>query len=132
MATGALTDAGRDTRTHGGTGESALPAEPVRLDKWLWAARFFKTRGLAAAAIAGGRVEVNGARARHARAVRPGDTVRLRLGPYEYLLTVRRCTARRGPASEAALLFEEDPAGRARRAHLAEQHRLAAQAFRFG
>ncbi len=60
---------------------TAPAAGPVRLDKWLWAARFFKTRGLAADAIAGGRVQVNGARAAHAKMVRPGDAVRVRLGP---------------------------------------------------
>jgi ribosome-associated heat shock protein Hsp15 len=113
-------------------GAGATPEEPVRLDKWLWAARFFKTRGLAAEAIAGGRVEVNGLRARHAKTVRPGDQVRLQLGPYEHLLTVRALSVRRGPAREAALLFEEDPGGRARRLHLAEQHRLAAHSFGYG
>jgi len=107
-------------------------AEAVRLDRWLWAARFFKTRGLAAAAIAGGKVDVNGARARHAKTVRAGDGVRLRLGPYEHLLTVRAVSARRGPASEAARLFEEDAAGKARRLHLAEQHRIAAHSFTYG
>jgi len=114
------------------SGASAAPPEPVRLDKWLWAARFYKTRGLAAEAIAGGRVEVNGARAKHARTVRPGDQLRLRLGPFEHLLTVRALSARRGPAAQAALLYEEDPEGKARRLHLAEQHRLAAHAFSYG
>jgi ribosome-associated heat shock protein Hsp15 len=104
----------------------------VRLDRWLWAARFFKTRGLAAEAIAGGRVAVNGAQARHAKTVRAGDTIRVRLGPYEHLLTVRAVAVHRGPAAQAALLFEEDPAGKARRLHLAEQHRLAAHAFGHG
>jgi ribosome-associated heat shock protein Hsp15 len=110
----------------------AAPPEPVRVDKWLWAARFFKTRQLAAGAIAGGRVEVNGARAKHAKTVRPGDAIRLRLGPYEHLLTVTALSARRGPASEAARLYAEDPEGKARRLHLAEQHRLAAHAFTNG
>ncbi len=113
-------------------GGGATSPEPVRLDRWLWAARFFKTRGLAADAIAGGRVEVNGARAKHARTLRAGDTVRLRLGPYEHLLTVRAVSVRRGPAAEAARLYEEDPAGKARRLHLAEQHRLAAHSFSYG
>ena len=108
------------------------PPEPVRVDKWLWAARFYKTRGLAADAIAGGRVQVNGARARHAKTVKPGDQIRLRLGPYEHLLTVRAVSVRRGPAPQAALLYEEDAAGKARRLLLAEQHRLAAQAFTYG
>lgn len=112
-------------------GEATAP-EPVRLDKWLWAARFYKTRGLAAEAIAGGRVEVNGAPAKHARTVRPGDQLRLRLGPFEHLLTVRALSARRGPAAQAALLYEEDPDGKARRLHLAEQHRIAANAFSYG
>ena len=112
--------------------QGAAPLEPVRLDKWLWAARFYKTRGLAGEAIAGGRIEVNGARARHARTVRPGDQLRLRLGPYEHLLTVRALSVRRGPAAQAALLYEEDPAGKARRLHLAEQHRVAAHAFSYG
>ena len=112
--------------------QGAAPLEPVRLDKWLWAARFYKTRGLAAEAIAGGRIEVNGARARHARTVRPGDQLRLRLGPYEHLLIVRALSVRRGPAAQAALLYEEDPAGKARRLHLSEQHRLAAHAFSYG
>jgi ribosome-associated heat shock protein Hsp15 len=115
-----------------GPGPGGDAAEAVRLDKWLWAARFFKTRGLAADAIAGGRVQVNGARARHAKTVRPGDAVRLRLGPYEYRLTVRAASAHRGPAAVAAGLYDEDPAGRAERLRLAEQHRLAAHAFVFG
>ena len=104
----------------------------MRLDKWLWAARFFKTRGLAATAIEGGRVQVNGARAKRARTVRPGDVVRVRLGPYEHLVTVRVASAHRGPASEAAQLYAEDPEAKARRLRLAEQHRLAAQAFSYG
>lgn len=109
-----------------------MAEEGVRVDRWLWAARFFKTRGLAADAIAGGRVEVNGAKAKPSRNVRPGDQVRLRLGPYEHLVTVRALSVRRGPASEAATLYEEDPAGRARRLKLIEQHKLAAQSFDFG
>ncbi len=114
-----------------GSGRAA-PPEAVRLDKWLWAARFFKTRALAARAIAGGRVEVNGARAAHAKTVRAGDALRVRLGPYEHLLTVRAVSLRRGPATEAAKLFEEDAAGRARRLHLLEQHRLAQHSFGYG
>jgi ribosome-associated heat shock protein Hsp15 len=116
----------------GDRGAGATAPEPVRLDKWLWAARFFKTRGLAAGAIAGGRVEVNGARAGHAKTVRVGDAIRLRLGPYEHLLAVRAVSVHRGPAAQAALLYEEDPASKARRLHLAEQHRLAAHSFSYG
>ena len=118
-----------DARPHA-TG--AAPAEPLRVDRWLWVARFFKTRGLAAEAIAGGRVQVNGARARHAKTVRPGDVIRIRLGPYEHLVTVLAVSARRGPAAVAAQLYAEDPESKARRLHLAEQHRLAAHAFTDG
>ena len=78
--------------------------EPVRVDKWLWAARFFKTRALAAEAIDGGKVEINGHKPKPARPVHMGDEVRLRLGPYEYLLSVRGLSGRRGPASEAVKL----------------------------
>jgi len=112
--------------------EPAAADEPVRLDKWLWAARFFKTRALATDAIAGGRVEVGGARAKPGRHVRAGDVVRLRLGPYEHLVTVRALSAHRGPAAAAALLYEEDPATRAERERLREQHRVAAHAFAHG
>ena len=115
----------------GGAGRGA-PRSSVRLDKWLWAARFFKTRALAAEAIAGGKVKVNDQAPKPAKAVRLGDVIRLRLGPYEYLLTVRVLSARRGPAVEAAKLYVEAPAGRARRERLAEQHRLASIAFAHG
>ena len=107
-------------------------AEPVRLDKWVWAARFFKTRALAAEAVAGGRVEVGGHRVKPGRDVRVGDVVRVRLGPYVHVVTVRALSGRRGPAAEAAKLYEEDPASRAEREKLREQHRLAAHAFAFG
>lgn len=85
----------------------------VRLDKWLWAARFYKTRSLAGEAIAGGKVEVNGERAKRARPLQVGDQVRVRQGPYEHLVAVRELSARRGPASDAAGLYEETPASRA-------------------
>ncbi|HEX7025413.1 MAG TPA: RNA-binding S4 domain-containing protein [Gemmatimonadales bacterium] len=106
------------------------PAEEhaeARLDKWLWAARFFKTRSLAAEAIAGGKVEVNGEKPKRARSVRPGDRIRIRLGPYEHRITVLAAATRRGSAAVAAGLYEEDPAGKAARERLAEQHRLAAR-----
>jgi ribosome-associated heat shock protein Hsp15 len=97
----------------------------LRLDSWLWAARFFKTRAIAAAAVDGGKVEVNGARAKRAKALKPGDRVRLRKGPFEYQLTVRGLAQRRGPPAAAAALYEEDPATRAARERLAEQLRIA-------
>ena len=80
----------------------------VRLDKWLWAARFFKTRALAVEAIDGGRVHVNGERVKRAKLIGVGDTVRVRHGPLEYLVHVRDLSERRGPAREAATLYEED------------------------
>jgi len=105
---------------------------PVRVDKWLWAARFYKTRALAADAVAAGRVEVGGHHVKPGRDLKVGDVVRVRIGPYVHLVTVRALSAHRGPAAEAALLFEEDPAARAEREKLREQHRLAAHAFAFG
>jgi ribosome-associated heat shock protein Hsp15 len=103
--------------------------DSVRLDKWLWAARFFKTRSLATDAVAGGKVEVNGERAKPAKAVKPGDEVRLRVGPYEHILIVRDLGERRGPASVAATLYEETEASRAERERLTAQLRMAPAAF---
>ncbi len=104
----------------------------ARLDLWLWAARFFKTRRLAVEAIEGGRIEVRGAHAKPSKAIHVGDQIRIRLGPYEHLVAVRGLSERRGPASAAVLLYEEDPATKERRLHLAEQHRLAGQSFAYG
>jgi ribosome-associated heat shock protein Hsp15 len=101
----------------------------VRLDKWLWAARFFKTRSLAAEAIAGGKVQVNGDRAKRARPVQVGDQIRVRLGPYEHYVVVRALSARRGPASAAAELYEERPDSIAARATLALQLKSLHAAF---
>ena len=106
--------------------------EEVRVDKWLWAARFFKTRALAADAITGGKVELHGHKPKPGKTVRVGDTLRVRLGPYEHIVTVRGLSERRGPASEAVKLYEEDPAGKARREKLAEQHKIAATSFAHG
>lgn len=96
----------------------------VRLDKWLWAARFFKTRALAVEAIGGGKVLVNGARAKRAKALHVGDRIRLRLGPYEHHLTVRGLSERRGPHAEAIQLYEEDATAKQAREALAAQHKL--------
>lgn len=96
----------------------------VRLDKWLWAARFYKTRSLAAGAIAGGKVQVNGERPKRAKLIQVGDRVRVRQGPFEYQLVVRGLSARRGPAREAAALYEESAEGRRAREALAEQLQL--------
>ena len=93
----------------------------IRLDKWLWAARFFKTRALAAEAVEGGKVQVNGDRPKRARPLQVGDEIRVRLGPYQHTIMVRALSARRGPASEAAGLFEETAASRRAREALAIQ-----------
>jgi ribosome-associated heat shock protein Hsp15 len=79
----------------------------VRLDRWLWAARFFKTRSLASEAINGGKIQLNGRRAKRAKQVRLGDEVRIRKGPYEQLVVVRGLADKRGPAKVAQGLYEE-------------------------
>jgi ribosome-associated heat shock protein Hsp15 len=101
----------------------------VRLDKWLWAARFFKTRALASEAIGGGKVQVNGDRAKRARPLQVGDEVRVRLGPYEHLVVVRALSARRGPAAAAAELYQERPDSVAAREALAVQLKTLHAAF---
>ena len=106
-----------------------MAGRPVRLDKWLWAARFFKSRSLAAEAIASGKVAVRGERVKPAHDVKPGDEVRVRLGPYDHVLTVKGVSERRGPAAQAALLYEETEASRAAREKLRWQLRHAAPVF---
>jgi len=102
-----------------------MTEDTVRLDKWLWAARFFKTRAVAAQAIGSGKVLVNDTKAKRAKTLHTGDRLRVRRGPFEYLLTVRVLSQRRGPAAVAATLYEEDPAGKAVRERLAHQLRTA-------
>ena len=93
----------------------------MRIDKWLWAARFFKTRTLAAQAIEAGHVSVNGERAKAAKMVKPGDRVVVRRPPFEHAVVVKGLSERRGPASEAALLYAETEESRARRTVLAAE-----------
>jgi ribosome-associated heat shock protein Hsp15 len=93
----------------------------VRLDKWLWAARFYKTRSLAAEAIDAGRVEVNGDRAKRSRAVTIGDTLRIRKPPFEQVVEVSAESEQRGPASVAATLYAETAESRKARETLAAQ-----------
>ena len=95
----------------------------VRLDKWLWAARFYKTRGLAADAIDGGKIDVNGARAKRSKLVQVGDEVCVRQSPFEHVVHVRGVSDRRGPASVAATLYEETAASKAKRNALVTQIR---------
>lgn len=105
-------------------------ATRVRLDRWLWAARFFKTRALAAAAVGGGKVELNGERPKRAKPLAVGDRLRIRRGPFEYLVVVRALAEQRGPPGVAATLYEEDADGRRRRERLADELRVA-PAFRY-
>ena len=95
----------------------------MRLDKWLWAARFFKTRGLAQDAIVGGRVKLNGGRIKPAHAVKPGDGLVVRIEELEWQVTVRGLSERRGPAVEAKKLYEESAASLAERRRLMDLRR---------
>jgi ribosome-associated heat shock protein Hsp15 len=101
----------------------------VRLDKWLWAARFYKTRALAAEAIGGGKVQVNGDRVKRAKELKAGDEIRIRQGPFEHLIVVRALSDRRGPASQAAALYAERPESVAARDAMATQLKSVHAAF---
>ena len=101
--------------------EVGYPA--VRLDKWLWAARFFKTRQLAVDAIAAGRVEVNGDRVKPAKTIKPGDQLLLRKPPVEYRLVVNAVAEKRGSATIARALFEESSESIAARERLVAELR---------
>ena len=108
------------------------PPGKARLDKWLWAARFFKTRASAADAIDGGKVEVNGERAKRSKLVQSDDRIRLRDGPLEWQLVVRDIAQRRGPAGVAQQLYEETAESRARREAVHTQLKSMPRAFSFG
>lgn len=111
------------------TAEETTERGRVRIDKWLWAARFFKTRSLSAEAVASAKVEVNGERVKASKLVQTGDEVRVRLGAYQHIVVVRDVSERRGPASVAATLYDETPASIAARAKLSEQLRMAPAGF---
>ena len=102
--------------------------DKVRIDKWLWAARFFKTRGIAREAIKGGKVQLNGTRVKPGRALAEGDQLTIRRGDDEYVVLVRDLGGRRLSASLAQEKYEEDPASMARREAEAEQRKLEYQA----
>ena len=104
----------------------------VRVDKWLWAARFFKTRSLAADAIGAGHVEVNGERVKRAKGVQAGDRVTIRMGPYLHHVIVRDISDKRGPASVAATLYEETAESRAARERRRQEMQSVSSAFAYG
>ncbi|MBW8369526.1 MAG: RNA-binding S4 domain-containing protein [Thiobacillus sp.] len=102
-----------------------MPVDRMRLDKWLWAARFFKTRSLATQAIEHGRVKLNGDRIKPAREVKPGDRLDVHVGDADWTLTVRALSMQRGPAPVAQALYEEDPVSHARRQQQMSERKLA-------
>jgi ribosome-associated heat shock protein Hsp15 len=99
--------------------------DSLRIDKWLWAARFFKTRSIASDEIGKNRVQINGQDAKASREVKPGDTVRMRQGQVERTVLVKAISAVRGPAPVAQLLYEETAESLAQRQKLAEMNRLS-------
>ena len=99
----------------------------MRLDKWLWAARFFKTRSLAQQAVAAGRVKLNGERIKAAHAVKPGDGLVIRIAEFDWSIAVRALSERRGSAPQAQLLYEESEASRAERQKRADQRRWGSE-----
>jgi ribosome-associated heat shock protein Hsp15 len=99
----------------------------LRLDKWLWAARFFKTRGLAGDDIDKGRIQVNGQVAKASRELREGDRVCIRQGPVERTVVVRALSTLRGPAPQAQQLYEETAESVSARLTAAEQRKAAAE-----
>jgi ribosome-associated heat shock protein Hsp15 len=110
------------------TPASIDPEGSLRLDKWLWAARFFKTRQLAVDAINGGKVQVNGQRAKPGKSVQAGTHLVVHKGSLEWDLVVKAVSKQRRPASEAILLYEESDASRLRRQELARQRRESGDA----
>ncbi|MFA5824402.1 MAG: RNA-binding S4 domain-containing protein [Gallionellaceae bacterium] len=101
--------------------ENSTDNTKLRIDKWLWAARFFKTRALAVDAIECGKVLVNETRVKPAKAITAGDTLAIRLGPYLFEVEVLALSDRRGPAPQAQKLYRETEAGRLKREALAAE-----------
>ena len=101
-----------------------MDGERLRIDKWLWAARFYKTRSLASDAVKGGLVQVGGQRAKPSKEVGAGDRLEITIGQTRRTVVVLGVAQRRGPAAEAALLYAETPESRAERELLAAQRRL--------
>jgi ribosome-associated heat shock protein Hsp15 len=122
MARGGASDLATDD-------DASVPVGKARLDKWLWVARFFKTRALAAAAIDGGKITVNDERPKRAKLVQAGDALQIRVGAVAYDVIVRDVSGRRGSATVAQTLYDESAASIAARARAAEQFRNAALSF---
>jgi ribosome-associated heat shock protein Hsp15 len=99
----------------------------LRIDKWLWAARFFKTRGVAQEAIAAGRVKLNGERIKPAHALKTGDLIQIRIQEFEWKIAVLGLSEQRRPAAEARKLYEETDASRVEREKLMDVRRWAAE-----
>ena len=99
----------------------------VRLDKWLWASRFFKTRSVAREAVSGGKVRLNGNRAKPGRTINVGDELRIQRGEEEYTITILESSSRRGPATVARTLYEESEESRINRERLLEERKLVRQ-----
>jgi len=112
--------------------KNEMAEDKVRIDKWLWAARLFKTRSMAAQAVTGGKVHINGARIKPARMVQPGDELRIRRGELEFIVIVQGLAAKRGPAKEAQLLYEETESSVQQRHATREQKRLEAASKMYG
>jgi len=109
-----------------------MTEDRVRIDKWLWAARFFKTRSMAAQAVTGGKVHVNGARIKPARMVQPGEELRIRRGELEFIVIVQAVSDKRRPAKEAQLLYVETEESIRQRENTREQKRLEAADRMYG
>lgn len=102
----------------------------MRIDKWLWAARFFKTRSLAAQAVDSGKVQLNGDRCKPAREIRLGDMLRVRNGELEWVVAVQGLSDKRGPASVAQTLYEETAESRAQREEQLAMRKLSSEPAR--
>jgi len=100
-----------------------IDPQRIRIDKWLWAARFFKTRSLAAQAVEGGKVKLNNERVKSAKSLRLGDRLSIQSGVYEWVVEVTALSDRRGPAEVARTLYAEDPAAREARLAAIEKRR---------
>lgn len=109
------------------------PAEEIRIDKWLWAARFFKTRSLAATAVKGGKIKVNGGRIKPSRTVKIGDQLHIERGDIAFDITIEELSDKRGPAKQAVLLYRESDESIMKREEMAQARRLEKRsAVRYG